>query len=499
MLQSNQVLSFFRPRENGGDWSQKELAEFYRVEDALVKLGVSISTDRGLSDEGDPWFVFYRQDNEEVIVHFARIDGEYVVVSNLAEGVVRGRNFQALIRELLESHPYVLPKSNARRQTVYLHPATLLAALVVTGYIKSTELNAGSDDSARAEKGFGWLFNRHDLVAYSAIVIAAVWDSLTSDSSVTKFGDLAWFDDGKASVDTVSVSVGSHFTDGNINLDDLAIRGAHDQSILASTTLSLGEQNASNAGEGWTVASADSKGFVSQLSASHSGDSELPVSNHEVQRLEKHSDLKSGAWHSDQDGTELTLANAQEGHFVAAARPGSSTAPSAVLSSTDAHSSTNPAPAATSAIVDGASSTNALINLSSALHVDPQSVHLVELPATNLTSAVQATLSELNQESGSTEQAGALSTFAPTISVTAQSNEAPFQNFDGAAQHTLDVFLKDTAHYRIESFGHDLLIVDTDLSHFVANDFSVETWKMADGSTLSILGIVAHQAEQLAA
>src|SRR6516164_7030752 len=74
MLQSNQVLSFFRAYERG-DWSQPELAEFYRVEDALTKSGVGISTDRGLTDEGEPWFVFFRQDNEEVIVHFARIGG----------------------------------------------------------------------------------------------------------------------------------------------------------------------------------------------------------------------------------------------------------------------------------------------------------------------------------------------------------------------------------------------------------------------------------------
>src|SRR6478736_234653 len=145
MLQSNQVLSFFRSCERG-DWSQRELAEFYRVEDALTKSGVVISTDRGLTDEGEPWFVFFRQDDEEVIVHFARIGGEYVVASNFTEAVFRGRNFQTLVRELLDSHPYVLPKQHSSRSTVFLHPATLLAALVVTGYVKSSELTATALD-----------------------------------------------------------------------------------------------------------------------------------------------------------------------------------------------------------------------------------------------------------------------------------------------------------------------------------------------------------------
>src|SRR5262245_51782048 len=176
MLQSNQILSFFRACERG-DWSQQELAEFYRVEDALTKTGVAISVDRGLTDEGEPWFVFFRQDNQEVIVHLARIGGEYIVASNFSEAVFRGRNFQTLVRELLDSHPYVLPKQHSSRSTVFLHPATLLAALVVTGYVKSGELNASADDGCPQEKAFGW-FNRHDLAAtYSAIVIASVWDS----------------------------------------------------------------------------------------------------------------------------------------------------------------------------------------------------------------------------------------------------------------------------------------------------------------------------------
>src|SRR6476619_2280367 len=128
MLQSNQVLSFFQPCERG-DWNQRELAEFYRVEAALTKSGVGISTDRGLTDEGEPWFVFFRQCDEEVIVHFARISGEYIVASNFTEAVFRGRNFQTLVQKLLDSHPYVLPKHSSR-PTVFLHPATLLAALV---------------------------------------------------------------------------------------------------------------------------------------------------------------------------------------------------------------------------------------------------------------------------------------------------------------------------------------------------------------------------------
>ena len=76
-----QVLSFFQrsPRyaPKPADWSQQELAEFYRVESALIRAGIRVGTDRGMSDENEPWFCFYRSDDGEVVIHFARIDGEY--------------------------------------------------------------------------------------------------------------------------------------------------------------------------------------------------------------------------------------------------------------------------------------------------------------------------------------------------------------------------------------------------------------------------------------
>ena len=245
MLQSNQVLSFFRASERG-DWSQRELAEFYRVEDALTKSGVGISTDRGLTDEGEPWFVFFRQDNEEVIVHFARIGGEYVVASNFTEAVFRGRNFQTLVRELLDSHPYVLPKQHSSRSTVFLHPATLLAALVVTGYVKSSELNATADDGSRPEKSFGWFLNRHDLAAtYSAIVIASVWDSLAIDTSVSKpSDDLASLDHAQPAHGEHGPDIEQAVADDSLLQNIQPFQGADDRSVLTAAALDLDGQDA---------------------------------------------------------------------------------------------------------------------------------------------------------------------------------------------------------------------------------------------------------------
>jgi len=478
MLHSNQVLSFFRPRENGGDWSQRELAEFYRVENALIGSGVSIGTDRGVTDEGEPWFVFYRQDNEEVIVHFARIDGEYVVVSNLTEGIVRGRNFQTLVRELLESHPYVLPKSSSRGQTVYLHPATLLAALVVTGYVKSAELNGDSDDQGRTEKGTGWVFNRHDLVTYSAIVIAAIWDTLTTDSSVDKFSDFTWLD--QANVDhhdLANLSAASQSADGNILLGDLVFRNVHDQSLLAAATFNFEEHGATQNAQSSTTAEA--KGFANPA-VSHLGDGDQPVASHEPSRLEKDGDGKSGNWHADQEQADLLQSNIQLDR-VATTRSGSSTAPSEVSNSSESHnSSTSSTPLTTSSSPNLAESSRAQELVSGVLHADLQTLNPLVLAATSLPDTIQKTLAELN-----------LSTGGPAVTQVADFSFASSPHlFDDAAQARLDQFLHQTAHFRVVTEGKDIILVDTDVSHSAFNQ--VESWTLADGSTISIIGILSH-------
>ena len=43
--------------------------------------------ERGLSDEGDPWFAFCRPDDGEVIVHIAQIGGVYVLAGPSYDGI----------------------------------------------------------------------------------------------------------------------------------------------------------------------------------------------------------------------------------------------------------------------------------------------------------------------------------------------------------------------------------------------------------------------------
>ena len=89
------------------DWSVAEVAEFYRVEAALVQGGVAVETERGLSDEGEPWFVFCRADTGDVIVHIARIGANYVLAGPAFGGIAQGKDIHLMIADLLSRHPTV--------------------------------------------------------------------------------------------------------------------------------------------------------------------------------------------------------------------------------------------------------------------------------------------------------------------------------------------------------------------------------------------------------
>jgi hypothetical protein len=136
-----QVVPLLRRFQPSRDWTQRELAEFYRVEGALIQAGLQLETERGLSDEGDPWFVFCRVDNGEVFIHFARIDGQYVAVGAALEQVVQGKDFPTLIQEMLTAQAWVMAKAR-NSPNVFLHPAALLIALVGGAFFHSGEAKA---------------------------------------------------------------------------------------------------------------------------------------------------------------------------------------------------------------------------------------------------------------------------------------------------------------------------------------------------------------------
>lgn len=138
-------------------WTNQELAELYRIVDLLAKAGMSVETESGMSDEGDPWFVFTQPDTGDVIAHFARIDGEFVAAASHTGKALRGRSFREVVDNIIDGQPLVFPRpkvdadgrgdeksSNVVR--LYLHPAVVLTAFVATALLHTRKALAVDND-----------------------------------------------------------------------------------------------------------------------------------------------------------------------------------------------------------------------------------------------------------------------------------------------------------------------------------------------------------------
>ncbi len=135
-MAAENVAFLFASRPRSRDWTSQELAEFYRVESALIQGGMKISTDRGVSDEGDPWFVFCREEGGDPVVHFARIDGQYIIASPAYNGVARGLDFRSMVQDLISRHK-LAPVNKEQKSNIFMHPAALLVIVVGTAFFKT--------------------------------------------------------------------------------------------------------------------------------------------------------------------------------------------------------------------------------------------------------------------------------------------------------------------------------------------------------------------------
>ncbi|WP_193171958.1 hypothetical protein [Nisaea nitritireducens] len=131
-----------RERQPQG-WSTQETAEFYRIADIMARAGLRVEIDQGETDEGDPWLVFVRPETDDVVAHFARIDGFFVSVSSLTQDIYRGRDVRSVINQMLERHPLMVPRSEEGGK-LFLHPSVVLTAFVAAAFVMAI-------DEARAQ------------------------------------------------------------------------------------------------------------------------------------------------------------------------------------------------------------------------------------------------------------------------------------------------------------------------------------------------------------
>ena len=141
------VFSLFARTNRTCDWTNEELAELYRVEHALGQANIALEVERGVTDEGDPWFVFCRHDGE-VLVHVARYDGLYHLFSPALPKALVGKSFSELTRSFVAKVP--AKEDTSPSSKIVQHPSALLSMLVVTIFFSIDHLtgHGGRADAA---------------------------------------------------------------------------------------------------------------------------------------------------------------------------------------------------------------------------------------------------------------------------------------------------------------------------------------------------------------
>ena len=133
------------PQRRG--WNNQELAEFYRIKGLLDRAGLVVDVDHGLTDEGDPWFVFIRLDGEDVLVHFARVDNQFIAVSSIKQEIYKGNDIRGVVEKMLNSHPLML-STDRKSGKLFLHPSAAITAFITAAFILSideTKANSWSE------------------------------------------------------------------------------------------------------------------------------------------------------------------------------------------------------------------------------------------------------------------------------------------------------------------------------------------------------------------
>lgn len=512
MIGSN-VISLFRPRPVDRDWSNQELAEFYRVESSLISVGFHVDTERGLSDEGEPWFVFVDATSGDVIVHCARTDGAYLIASAAFEGVLRGVDFRALVESFLEHQPLALPRIETPEQknNIHLHPSAFLVALVATAFFKLSSTSAeaavlgdgdgrhdpyGTDaDSATDRLGME-LDKRQSLVVLAAVAVVT-GQAVADVTDVSGVGTNAWL------LSAGDVPTESHSAVSAI-LPAFVVKP--ESSRLAETidTVAVGEVVPLSSHDG-----GSGSVFSAVLADVLFGDASLDL-------LTTGSKAGGGVY-AGAEGSELALAPLGQsllefggatldmsvmGHAIRNMTPDTISQLARDVRDAGADSlslslrAVSETPAHTLApavqIVDAAPGFDRAEGFSGGQFAGaaPQSDKgsaPVEPPAAEQPVILPETTSGIDLQRLLNSVAGELDVKIGQVRI-----DAEVRTYDDEARALILDFVRQEDDRRTFSSGQDLIVYDSKLSDVSDKDISFVTWTLGDGTTISILGVVDH-------
>ena len=140
-----------------------------------MQAGLTLDVERGVTDEGDPWFVFCRPDGE-VLIHLARYDGLYRLHSPALPAPLIGRSFEALTKAFANQVPLQVTLQRDTGPRVFVHPAAMLAVVIGTIFVASNEVVFSTHpiDSEKKHGDASLATTSHNLKGTSAINVPAL-------------------------------------------------------------------------------------------------------------------------------------------------------------------------------------------------------------------------------------------------------------------------------------------------------------------------------------
>lgn len=141
------IVPFIARVRDTGDWSPGERARLEEFGERLAASGAKIEIIFGTTDEGDPWCVVKDQ-NEDVLVHVARIGGTFVVYSAIEDIVAEDSNLYEALRDRL-ADSVEIPSAQVLPFALTREAQTFIALLVATAFFyETTGIDIGLDSPA---------------------------------------------------------------------------------------------------------------------------------------------------------------------------------------------------------------------------------------------------------------------------------------------------------------------------------------------------------------
>ena len=97
-------------------WSKHEFDLLLGAAKFLRSEGANLVTDHGVTDEGEPWFVFCDRDSGDVLGHFARFAGEYMACVPFSNHTLAGPGLRTMLDKFLQGRCIVWPMFIAKER-----------------------------------------------------------------------------------------------------------------------------------------------------------------------------------------------------------------------------------------------------------------------------------------------------------------------------------------------------------------------------------------------